>query len=96
MKHIAGLDQSPQQRPRRAYYVDLTMATTGGYIPAVATESQPGFTSMSGNGALASPWVWGPTLEQARQQAAEANTELGLSEADVRQIVLSSFAAQSG
>lgn len=77
--------------PRKAFHVDQTMATTGGYIPALIVEGQPGYTPMSGNGPLASPWVWGPTLAQARQQAADANARLGLTDDDVRQIRISSF-----
>lgn len=81
---------------RKAIIVDETMAAPGGfgYIPAVVIEGEHGFTPLSGNPAqLQSPWVWGPSIEQAKAQAAEYNAQLGLSPADVAEIVASSHGA---
>lgn len=83
-------------RRRRAFYIDETMAVDGGYIPHVVVEGEPGMTPMSGNGEFASPWVWGPSLAKAREQAASATHRLfGVTEGEARVIVLSSFAAQN-
>lgn len=81
------------QRKRTAFYVDETMKTDQGYIPSVVTEGEPGHAPLTGNGNCASPWYWGHDIETAKKIAAQANAELGLTEADVSEIVLSSMAA---
>lgn len=83
----------PRQK-RRAFYVDETMKTDQGYIPSVVTEGEPGHTPFAFNGEFASPWYWGHDIETARKIATQLNAELGLTEADVREIVLSSMAAR--
>lgn len=76
---------------RMAFYIDASSTTDGGFIPSIVTEGEPGHALMSGNGPLSRPWVWGPTFEQAQQQAREANAERGLSEDDVLDIITSSM-----
>ncbi|MET0711060.1 MAG: hypothetical protein ABWZ30_00950 [Jiangellaceae bacterium] len=78
---------------RQCFYVNETMRTEHGYIPSMVTEGEAGFAPLSGNGDQAQPWYWGHDLARAKQIAAESNAELGLTEDDVRAIVLSSLAA---
>ncbi|GAA0547178.1 hypothetical protein GCM10010172_31190 [Paractinoplanes ferrugineus] len=84
---------TPPTGKRRAFYVDATMQTENGFIPSVVTEDEPGHTPMRGSGPLASPLFWGDDLATARQIAEQANTDLGLTDSDVRDIVTSSFRA---
>ena len=85
----------PRAGKRHAFYIDETMWTEHGYIPSIVTEDEPGHTPMRGNGPHASPWYWGHDLATARTIAAEANTALGLSDRDVRDIITSSFRASA-
>lgn len=81
-------------RPRMAYYVDETMQTPEGYVPAVVTEGVSGYRRMMGNGEHARPWFWGQDIETAKSIAAQANADMGLSEADVAEVLDSSIAKQ--
>jgi hypothetical protein len=81
---------------RQAFYIDASSATEGGFIPSLVTENEAGHTPLSGNGPFATPWVWGPSFEQAQEQAREANEKRGLSEDDVLDIVTSSMFAGAG
>jgi len=88
--------RSGEQQPpaaRRAVYVDETMATHGGYLPALVTEHVSGFVPLAGNGPCSQPWVWGPTIDDAKRIAREANTKLGLADDDVAAIVASSMSS---
>lgn len=76
---------------RQCMYVDETMATEGGFIPALVTEDEPGYAPMSGNGDFASPWVWGPTIQDAKRQCDDYNEKLGITRSDAAEIVLSSM-----
>lgn len=78
---------------RRAFYVDETMATDGGYIPCVIVEGDPHMTPMLGNGSGARPWIWGPTLADAKQSAREWNEDHGLTDVDVSEIMAAARAA---
>ncbi len=80
-------------QPRRCYLVDETMLTEHGYVPSAVTEGEAGHTPMTGNGEHASPWYWGHDLAKAKAIAAQANAELGLSERDVLDIIVSSMNA---
>lgn len=81
-------------RPRRAFYVDETMWTPNGYVPALVTEGEPGYGLMLGNGEFAAPWYWGTDIAVAKEVARKANADLGLSETDVADILTSSITAQ--
>lgn len=76
---------------RHCIHVFQTSEVDGGYVPSVVYENVSGHFPLSGNGAHAAPWVWGPTLEDARRFAEEANTMLGLSRRDASDIVVSSL-----
>lgn len=79
---------------RHAFYVDETMYTPNGYVPALVTEDEPGYSPMIGTGEHARPWYWGTDIATARDLVREANEKLGLSETDARKIVESSIGAQ--
>lgn len=86
-------------KPRQCFYVPAAQnpAEHGGYVPSLVVENEPGHSPMAGNPEqLQAPWVWGATLDEARAACAKANQRLGLSEADVNDIVLSSMAARAG
>lgn len=85
---------SESKSKRYAFFVDETMKTPQGYIPALVTEDEAGFSPMIGNGEFSSPWYWGTDIETARRICAEANAERGISEVEARKIVESSIAAQ--
>lgn len=80
---------------RTAFHVDETMATEGGYIPALVTECTPGYVPLSGAVEGGRPWVWGPTIDIARKAARDANGERGLTAEAAREVVLSSFRAST-
>jgi hypothetical protein len=79
---------------RICVYVAPDMHAEQGYVPAIVTEGEPGYTPLTGNGPFAQPWYWGHDLTQAQQLAAQANARLGLSPEQVRSIIASSMAAQ--
>jgi hypothetical protein len=61
-----------------------------GFIPSVVYENVSGFFPLTGqNGGR--PWVWGPSLGEARASAEEYNTGLGVSPERAQEIVISSF-----
>lgn len=64
-----------------------------GFVPSVVFEGEADHTPLAG-GSDGRPWIWGPTLEQAREQAVDYNKNLGVSEERALEIVASSFAAQ--
>lgn len=78
---------------RRAFIVDETMATEGGFIPCVVFEGESALYPMKGTGRGSRPWVWGPTLQEAKEQAREANHDRGLTDADVSEIIASAWQA---
>lgn len=79
---------------RRCYYVDETMKSPNGYIPAIVVEGESGFTPCVGSGEQSQPWYWGHNFVDARRLAAEANKKLGLTPQDVTAILTSSIATQ--
>jgi hypothetical protein len=79
--------------PRQCLYVFETSYTAHGYIPSMVTEGKPGHALMTGSGEHAAPWYWGHDLAQARAIAEASNTKMGLSPADVIEIVASSHRA---
>jgi hypothetical protein len=79
--------------PRQCLYVFETSYTAHGYIPSMVTEGKPGHALMTGNGEHAAPWYWGHDLAQARAIAEASNAKMGLSPADVIEIVASSHRA---
>ncbi|GAA2471161.1 hypothetical protein [Winogradskya humida] len=87
------MDTTPPTDKRYAFYVDETMRTEYGYVPSIITEDEPDHTPMRGNGTHATPWYWGHDLMAARTIAAQANAALGLTDSDVRAVIMSSFRA---
>lgn len=79
--------------PRVCLYVDATMETAHGFVPSLVTEGEPGHAPMTGNGSHAAPWYFGTTLADAERNVAAANANLGISEVDALEIVMSSMAA---
>lgn len=77
------------------YYVpeDQDTKLYGGFVPSVVIENESGHYPMLGNGAHASPWVWGDTHEKAQQIADQVNAKRGVSKAEAERIVDSSMAA---
>jgi len=78
---------------RYCYYLTPTMLTPDGYLPAIVIEGVPGTTPPSGDAANAQPSWWGHDLAVARKRVQHANARLGLTQQDVRSIVLSSMTA---
>lgn len=86
---------------RQAFYVDETMNPDGkGFIPALVTEGEPGYTPMGDyrsngvDGPLA--YRWGSTIEEARKVTASANAQRGIDADAALTIVASSmFAGRS-
>jgi hypothetical protein len=83
---------------RYCFYVDETMNPDGkGFIPALVTEGEPGYTPMgdyrSDGIRKPLPWRWGDTIEVARATVIRENDSLGISESDAHEIVLSSMVA---
>ncbi len=83
------------QGKRRMFYVDDTMYTPNGFVPALVTEDEPGFSPMIGQGELAQPWYWGHDLDEAKRIAAKSNAERGISEDDAHDILISSIVASN-
>jgi hypothetical protein len=79
---------------RMAIFVDETMYEPGkGYVPSAVFENEWGYYPLKGSGSFSQPWYWGHDLAAAKQIAGQANAEMGLSEDDVRDIRISSWAA---
>jgi hypothetical protein len=89
----ATITTRPGGSARRCFYVSPDALTEHGYIPSVVTEGEPGHAPLTGQGTAAAPWYWGHDYEQACRIAKKANAELGLSDADVVRIMLSSRGA---
>jgi len=79
--------------PRKCFYIPPDQHDEHGWIPSLVTEGEPGHAPLTGNGPCASPWYWGKTLEEAQGTAAVENARLGLTRDEVRDIILSSAAA---
>lgn len=75
---------------RRMFYVDATMKVDGGYTPCIIIEGDANFYPMRGNHELARPYIWGPTLEEAKRQADIANIESFRLSPEVQLEILSS------
>lgn len=68
-----------------------------GYRVAIVEENEPGY-SWTGNipeGGLQAPYYWGHNLVEAKKTCRRLNTDMGLSERDVLDIITSSMAASS-
>ncbi len=87
-----------EKQKRFCYYICPSQITTehGGFVPSLVREGEAGYCPMTGSGGDCSqPWVWGKTLEEAEIIAAKYNSrQLGLSEEDVRDIIVSSMFAR--
>tara|TARA_R100000808_G_C2124381_1_gene134893 strand:+ start:824 stop:1063 length:240 start_codon:yes stop_codon:yes gene_type:complete len=68
---------------------------TGGYVPSLVTENEPGHQMMMGNGECAAPWIWGQTHEEAQAIADAYNAKNGISKSDADAIVTSSMFPKS-
>jgi hypothetical protein len=89
-------DAAYLRRARSVVHVDETMTCDGGYVPAMVYECEAGFHPLTGDGPDARPWVWGPTLEQAQETAAQLNGFRGISAQQAREVVVSSLRADAG
>lgn len=79
---------------RHCFWLDETcIAPDGtGFIPSMVVEGEPGHTPLKGDPArLQTPWIWGPTIEDAKRQVVEANARLGIDEDAALEIVASSM-----
>lgn len=70
-----------------------TAQVEGGYVPSMVFEGVAGHSPLGGNGPFARPWVWGPSLEEAKEQARKWNEGQGISEERAAEIFLSSMVA---
>ncbi len=69
---------------RIALYLDPTMTTADGqFVPAIVTEGEPGYHTTT--------YRYGTDYDRAKAAVAEAKTQLGLTAADVTEIVASSM-----
>jgi hypothetical protein len=80
---------------RRMVIIDQTMATNGGFVPHLVYEnSRDMFPLGRSGGAHGRPWVWGPSIEEAKAQAVAYNGDVfGLTEDDATEILASVMAA---
>ena len=79
---------------RQCFYIPVAQDAdrTGGFVPSLVTEDEPGHSPMIGKDKYSAPWVWGKTLAEAEKTCASYNlTKLGISEKDASDIVLSSM-----
>jgi hypothetical protein len=88
------LEAAASSKKRTCVYVPETALTKHGYVPSIVTEGEPGHSPLAGSGEGAAPWYWGHDLDKARAIAMEMNEQMGLTERDVLEIVLSSMNAQ--
>jgi hypothetical protein len=78
--------------PRTCVYVPPDGYVEGsGYVPSMVTEGEPGHAPLTGSGEFSEPWYWGHDYEKAKGIAADLNRQMGLTEADVNEIVASSM-----
>jgi hypothetical protein len=77
---------------RQCFYTPEDQFVEGkGFVPSLVTEGEAGHKPLVGSGYLSEPWYWGMTYEQAKETCRTENARLGLSEADVSDIVASSI-----
>jgi hypothetical protein len=78
---------------RWCYYVPATSfdEENGGFVPSMVEEGVMGHRPMTGRGEGAAPWVWGSSLEEAREVCRAANERMGITEDDAAEIVASSM-----
>lgn len=72
-----------------------TQQVDRGWVPSVVYEGVPGHFPLTEAREFTSPWMWRPSLEQAKALAAEANAELGVTPQRATEILLSSIGAAS-
>jgi hypothetical protein len=77
---------------RYCYYLTPTMLTPEGYLPVVVVGGCAGYGPPSGQ-PHANPALWSRDLPTARQRVDEANTRLGISAEQARQIAVAACAA---
>jgi hypothetical protein len=90
--------QTAQTQQRQCFWIDPAQDPTehGGWVPSLVVEDEPGHSPMLGHGKLAAPWIWGATLDAAKQVCASTNAaRFGLDEQQANEIVLSSITATS-
>lgn len=69
--------------PRRCYYILESVDKGEDIFPSIVVEGEEGH--------YPTDWNWGKDMDQAKKCAAELNEELGLSQEDVDNIVMSSM-----
>lgn len=89
----AAAEEYEMVRIPHCVWVFETSETDGGYIPSIVYGGVSGHYPLSGRGEHASPWVWGPTIQQARLTANEYNERLGISPEQAVAILMSTFDA---
>jgi hypothetical protein len=62
-----------------------------GYIPSIAIENVKGHFPMTGKGAHAEPWYWGPSYKEAEEQADAKNAEHGINRREAWLIISSTM-----
>lgn len=80
--------------PRWAYWINPVQddRATGGYVPSVVIEEVSGHWPLDGAG-VSRPWVWGATLQDARDRCEQENLRLHITPEAARAISLSSITA---
>lgn len=77
---------------RQCYVIIPEQRDSKGYIPSLVIENKSGHRPLtSGNHKFAEPYHWGKNLAEAERICKEKNEHDGLSEEDVRGIILSSM-----
>jgi hypothetical protein len=77
---------------RQCFYIPEGQFVEGkGFVPSLVTEGEEGHKPLIGSGDLSEPWYWGMTYDQAKETCRTENARLGLSEADVLDIITSSI-----
>lgn len=85
------MNDRPPEGTQFCLYVDETMLTVNGYIPAAVFENTSGYWPMIGSGEQSQPWYFGDDLARARELVVQANAERGIDEVEATRIVASSI-----
>lgn len=94
----APVDVAAKLKPGQwCYWVpeDQDPKKHGGFVPSTVIRGEPGHIPMTGDPAkLQTPWIWGQTLEAAREVCESMNARMGITPTKALRIVDSSIAAQ--
>jgi hypothetical protein len=82
-KQVMAFVASAFKNKRIAYFVSAGERKEGAYVMCLVVEGEPGFYKLD--------WGWHCSLAKAKAETALMNKNLGLNEADVNRIVISTM-----